>query len=308
VASKSLSQRVASVFRKGLFNDKVAIVTGGATGIGKSITLELLYLGCRVVIASRNDDRLLQAANDFNHNFPSSSQLANVTAIPCNIRKEENVQNLVTRTLSTYGKIDFLVNNGGGQFMSPLADMSLKGWNAVIETNLTGTFLVCREVFNSWMKDHGGSIVNIIAEVSRGFPLMAHTGAARAAVHNLTKSMSVEWANHGVRVNSVVPGTIYSPTAADNYKAGMDIFEMAKVGIPTKRVGKPEEVSGAVCYLLSPAAAFITGSAINVDGGSSLYSFLFWEIPDHDKLPAYDWDKIASKDDDDDGNSTKSKL
>lgn len=299
--------RVVSIFRRNLFNNRVAIVTGGSTGIGRTIAYELLYLGCRVVIASRNDERLQTTAAQMNHDFPSDTSEAHVTAIPCNIRKEEQVQNLVAKTLSTYGKIDYLVNNGGGQFISPIADMKLKGWNAVIETNLTGTFLMCKEVFNAWMKDHGGSIVNIIAEMTRGLPIMAHTGAARAAVENLTKSMSVEWAESGVRVNTVMPGVVFSKTAAANYDPNINVFENARVGISMKRLGTPEEISAGVCFLLSPAAAFITGASLKIDGGGSLYSHLYWIIPEHDQLPAYEWSK-QSEVDDNNGPGSKSKL
>lgn len=269
-----------SVFRSGLFKGKVAIVTGGGTGIGKAITTELLHLGCKVVIASRNFERLTEAAKSLEH-------LGEVKPFQLNIRKEEEVKSTVSKVLEEYGKIDFLVNNGGGQFPSLTQDMSLKGWNAVIETNLTGTFLMSKEVFNQHFKDHGGVITNIIAEMTRGFPLMGHTGAARAAVENLTKTMAIEWISSGVRVNAVAPGTIFSKTARENY--AFDVFELARPQIPAKRLGTPDEIASAVCYLLSPAAAYITGTTLRVDGGSSLYSPPLVQIEEHDKIPAYEW-------------------
>ncbi|KAK3891451.1 hypothetical protein Pcinc_004654 [Petrolisthes cinctipes] len=289
-----------SIFRAGLFKDKVALVTGGATGIGRAITEELLSLDCKVVIASRKEERLKEAVEAM---CPNSTRLR---AKVCNIRQEDQVKNLISWTLKELGKIDFLVNNSGGQFPSPVSAMSLKGWNAVIETNLTGTFLMCREVHDQWMSDHGGIIVNIIADMFRGFPMMGHTGAARAAVDNLTKTLSVEWAQDGVRINAVAPGSnIYSPTAANNYD-DPTIFDRARGGIPMKRLGSPQEVSSAVCFLLSPAAAFITGETLKVDGGSSLYSYLMWQIPEHNKLPAYSWTNKTPTDEEED--PPKSKL
>lgn len=232
-----------SYLAAGLLQNQVAVVTGGATGIGKAISRELLHLGCNVVIASRKLDRLTAAVDELRASQPPSSS-TQVTAIQCNIRKEEEVNNLVKSTLAKYGKINFLVNNAGGQFMAPAEDITAKGWQAVIETNLTGTFYMCKAVYNSWMKDHGGSIVNIIVLLNNGFPTAAHSGAARAGVYNLTKTMALTWASSGVRINCVAPGTIYSQTAVDNYgELGQTMFEMAFENIPAKRVGLPEEIS-----------------------------------------------------------------
>lgn len=277
-----------SVFRPGLFKDKVAIVTGGGTGIGKAITEELLTLGARVVIGSRDEDKLATAANEM-------KKLGDVTPIRCNIRREEDVKNLVAKTLEKFGKIDYLVNNGGGQFPSAAADMSLKGWNAVIETNLTGTYLMSREVYNQHFREveTGGCIVNIIADMFRGFPMMAHTGAARAGVENLTRSLSVEWAEQGVRVNCVAPGPIFSKTASDNYSKDMQPFEIARPGIPAKRLGNTQEVSSAVCFLLSPGAQFISGATLRVDAGGSLHSKQLWQIDEHNNIPPYTWNPYS---------------
>jgi len=275
-----------SVFRPGLFKDKVALVTGGGTGIGKAISEELLTLGARVVIASRNEEKVRKAAEEM-------GQLGDVTPLRCNIRKEDDVKSLVQATLEKYGRIDYLVNNGGGQFPCPASDMSLKGWNAVIETNLTGTYLMSREVYNQYFKEHGGSIVNIIADMFRGFPMMAHTGAARAGVENLGKSLAIEWAAEGVRVNSISPGVIFSKSAQDNYDN--DLLSMARPNIPFKRLGVTQEVSSAVCFLLSPGAQFISGATLRVDAGGSLHSPQMWNIEEHDKIPAYSWDPYKSK-------------
>ncbi|XP_074154844.1 peroxisomal trans-2-enoyl-CoA reductase isoform X1 [Sminthopsis crassicaudata] len=239
---------------------------------------------CNVIIASRKFDRLKSAAEELNAARQPSNP-AIITPIQCNIRNEEEVNNLVKSTLDIHGKINFLVNNGGGQFFSFAESITSKGWNAVIETNLTGTFYLCKAVYNSWMKEHGGSIVNIIVMLTRGFPYASHSGAARAGVENLTKSLAVEWASHGVRINSISPGVIYSPTAFKNYEntTETNIEQYYQYSL-AKRFGVPEEISSVACFLLSPAASYITGHTVVVDGGYTLYPESF-SIPDHDNWP-----------------------
>eukprot|EP00118_Oscarella_pearsei_P026500 m.309992 g.309992 ORF g.309992 m.309992 type:complete len:276 (+) comp49036_c0_seq1:248-1075(+) len=272
-----------SVFRPGLFAGKVAIVTGGGTGIGRSIATELLHLGCKVVIASRNAERLKAAAEEM-------KEEGDVTAISCNVRKEEQVKSLIETTLSTYGKVDFMVNNGGGQFISPAENISLKGWNAVIETNLHGTFLCCREAHNQWMKQNGGSIVNMAMNFWQGHPGFVHSSAARAGIDNLTKTLAVEWAASGIRVNCIAPGNVYSDTAAANYTPGL--LQSMRTQSPAMRLGTTEEVAGVTCFLLSPASSYVSGITVKIDGGTSLYGSYF-TVPDHNKLPVYAWQEKA---------------
>jgi len=267
-----------SVFRRGLFAGQVALVTGGATGIGRAITEELSSLGCRVVMASRNEQRLQDVAAEL------TARGHGVTARRCNIRHEDQVRSLIEWTLQTEGRLDCVVNNGGGQFPALAEDTSLKGWAAVLETNLTGTFLVSREAYTQHLHAHGGAVVNIIADMWRGFPMMAHTGAARAGVDNLTKTLAVEWAASGVRVNAVAPGPVASPTAEANY-GDFDVFEQVRPEMPAQRVGTPREVSAAVAFLLSPGASFISGATLRVDAASSLYSRQLVRVPEHERWP-----------------------
>lgn len=269
-----------SVFRPGLFEGRVAIVTGGGTGIGRCIAHELAALGAKVVLASRTLEKLQKTQKE----IEADGGLAD--SIVCNIRIEAEVQNLVAQTLERHGRIDYLVNNGGGQFVSPIENISLKGWNAVIETNLTGPFLVSKEVVTRTMADHGGVIVNMVAEMSRGMPMMGHSGAARAAVVNLTKTAALEWAQYGVRVNAVAPGLIDSSGFESYPPPVQEALRSLPKEIPVQRFGTEAEVASCVTFLLSPAAAYVTGATFAVDGASSLYRHAF-QLPVGRTMPAY---------------------
>ncbi len=271
-----------SFLRAGIFHGQSAVVTGGGTGIGFAIAKELVGLGCRVTIAGRDESKL-RAAKDALVDI-STAASSSIAFHTCNIREEEQVHELMHCAVAAHGGLDLLVCNAGGQFPSPAAAMKRKGWDAVIETNLTGTFLCCREAHAAGLKASShGAIVNIIADMFNGFPGMAHTGAARSAVDNLSKSLALEWAADGVRVNAVAPGVIYSDTAAANYPPGF-LSSMAS-DLPTRRLGTPEEVASTVCFLLSPAARYVSGATLRVDGGSSLYRRPGFSIPPHEAMP-----------------------
>lgn len=267
-----------SIFRPDLFAGKTIIVTGGGTGIGRATAHELASLGAHVVLAARKLPNLEKARAEIQADGGSAS----ITT--CNIREEDEVKALFDFVLGEHGKVDGLVNNAGGQFLSPAEFISLKGWHAVVETNLTGTFLMCREAFNRHMNEHGGAIVNMLIEMWRGFPGMAHSAAARAGIENLTKTLAVEWARSGVRINAVAPGLIQS-SGLDNYPDAAKIFiEQYVHDIPMKRMGSESEVAAAIVFLLSPAAAYISGESIRIDGGSSLWRKT-WEVPEHKNAP-----------------------
>lgn len=270
-----------SVFRADLFADRVAVVTGGGSGIGRCIAHELAALGATVVVAGRKQPKLDAVVAEVD------AVGGTADALTCNIRSEEEVEALIATVVEKHGRLDLLVNNAGGQFMSPPHGISLKGWNAVIETNLTGTFLMCREARNRWMGRHGGAIVNIVADFWNGMPMMAHTSAARAGVANLTKSLALAWAPDGIRINSVAPGIIRSSGLKNYPPAVITMLKTLKREIPAKRLGSEAEVSAATTFLLSPAAAYITGITMAVDGGSSLYRQLT-PIPDHQRLEPWD--------------------
>ncbi len=267
-----------SIFRPDLFSGQTIIVTGGGSGIGRATAHELASLGAHVIIAGRKMEKLESVRQEIENAGGA------VTAVSCNIKVEEDVIRLFDHVLATHDQIHGLVNNAGGQFASPAEFISHKGWTAVIETNLTGTFLMCREAFNRSMSQHGGTIVNMLMDNSRGFPGMAHSAAARAGIENMTKTLAVEWARCGVRINAVAPGLINS-SGLDNYPEAMrPVIEQTIQDTPAKRMGTESEVAAVITFLLSPAAAYISGESIKIDGAGSLWRKT-WLIEDHDNAP-----------------------
>ena len=268
-----------SIFRPDLFAGQTIIVTGGGSGIGRATAHELASLGAHVVVSGRTLEKLTAVQQEI------TAAGGKATAVPCNIREEDQVQALFERVLAERGAVHGLVNNAGGQFLSPAEKISQKGFTAVVETNLTGAFLMCREAYNRYMGEHGGAIVNMLMENWRGFPGMAHSAAARAGTDNLTKTLAVEWARAGVRVNAVAPGLIES-SGLEQYPEVVRQTLVPQViqDIPFKRMGTESEVAAVITFLLSPAAAYISGETIKIDGASSLWRKT-WEIEDHKNAP-----------------------
>jgi citronellol/citronellal dehydrogenase len=269
--------RYDSVFRDGLFAGQVHIVTGGGSGIGRCTAHELSRLGATVVLVGRKPEKLEAVAAE----IEADGGQAGIAA--ADIRDEEAVKSLVSGIVLRHGRIHGLVNNAGGQYPAPLMFINKKGFDAVVSTNLTGGFLMMREVFLQSMKDHGGAIVNMAADMWNGMPGMGHSGAARAGMINLTKTAAFEWSFAGVRVNCVAPGWIAS-SGLDRYEgATAALIPQLKNHVPMKRLGTEAEVSAAICFLLSPGAAFITGVTLPIDGGAPLGNALF---PDSDHAPS----------------------
>jgi citronellol/citronellal dehydrogenase len=267
-----------SVFRGDLFADQVIIITGSGTGIGRCIAHELASLGAIVALGSRKTEGPEAVKAEI------EAEGGRAFAGTCNIRERDSVSEFVKAVLDKHGRIDGLVNNGGGQFLSPAQTITPRGWNAVIDTNLTGTWNMTQIVMDEAMQENGGSIVSIVMEHSRGFPLMAHSAAARAGVENLTKTLAVEWARLGIRLNAVAPGYIQS-SGLDHYPPEVQAMmpDFAKA-VPAKRFGTEAEVAGIVTFLLSPAANYITGETVWVDGGKSLWGSPY-PIDEHDDWP-----------------------
>lgn len=277
-----------SCFRSDLYAGKVGIVTGGGTGIGRAIAKELATLGAIVVICSRNSTLCQQSAVEINDELRNAGTFGcgKVAAGPSlSVRNEEEIKALVEYVLNEFGSINFLVNNAGGQFISPSDQISKRGISAVVETNLIGTFLMCREVYNQFMKEKGGSIVNITIGNRNGMPGMMHSGAARAGVENMTATLCTEWIESNVRINCVRPGIIFTDSGFANYGPAGDMFvDRILPTIPARRFGTPQEVSSAVVWLLSEGASYVTGTTIAVDGAGSFTSLPLIEIPDEAHL------------------------
>jgi len=261
-----------SVFRPGLFADRVVIVTGGGSGIGRCTAHELASLGAHVALVGRKVDKLTTVQAEITEDGGSASIHV------ADIREEPLVVQVIEDVLRERGRIDGLVNNAGGQYRTAMKTISTKGFEAVVRSNLTGGFIFMREVFNRWMDAHGGAIVNIIADIWHGWPDYAHSGAARGGMLTLTETAACEWAASGVRVNCVAPSGIAS-SGFDTYtpEAKAKILEFPPT-VPLQRYGTEAEISSAIVYLLSPAASYITGSCVRVDGGTPNFKPSYWKL------------------------------
>ncbi len=270
-----------SVFRPGLFAGQRVWVTGGGSGIGRAVAHELASLGAHVVISGRSADKLERVAAEIAEDGGRCACRA------FDIRDEDAVKAQVADVVAQEGPVHGLVNNAGGQFPAPMMAISKRGFEAVVANNLTGGFLMMRELYLQSLQRHGGAIVNMTADFRNGMPGMAHSGAARAGMSNLTMSAAFEWAASGVRVNAVAPGWIAS-SGMDTYGGAMkSIIPKLQAHVPLRRMGNEAEVSAAIVFLLSPAAAFITGVTLQIDGAASLGSAIF-PLPEQSRSQPFD--------------------
>ena len=268
-----MTDKPLDIFSDDLFAGRTVLVTGGGRGIGREIALAFAKLGADCVIASRNPENLEPTAREI------EALGRRCLSIATNIRDPESVDNLVNTAIEKMGKIDFLINNAGGQFPANPLDISDNGWRAVVDLNLNGTWNVTSRVGKHMVANKFGAIVNIVHIYSygRGAPDFPHSGAARAGVVNLAKSLAFHWAGHNVTINSVAPGTIntagvreeeFSASDKDNYE------QLAIDQIPAKRLGEADETAALCVFLCSPGARYINGSDLVVDGGNYLASWV----------------------------------
>ena len=265
------------IFADNLFKGKTALVTGGGTGIGRAIALGFARYGANVVIASRNPENLAPTAAEI------EALHVECLAVGTNIRDTEAVDALRAAASERFGAVDFLINNAGGQFPSLPSQISDGGWRAVVDTNLNGTWNMISRFAPDMAERRSGSIVNIVHVYSfdRGAPLFVHSGAARAGVVNLTQSLAWFLAQRGVTINAVAPGTVdtegmlkHEAGPTEDLSGVNDFFSKFVAGAPSRRGGEPDEIAASVLYLCSPAARWINGTAVRVDGGETIGNWL----------------------------------
>lgn len=267
------------IFSANLFAGRTALITGGGRGIGRQIALAFARYGANIVIASRNPENLDPTAEEI------AGSGAACLAVPTNIRETDSVEGLMEKTLERFGAVDFLINNAGGQFPAPPSKISDNGWRAVVDLNLNGTWNMCSRVGPHMIENGFGCIVNLlhIYALERGSPPFAHSGAARAGVLNLTKSLAYYYARHGVTVNALAPGFVATDGLREEEFARLpydDYESLALKDIPAHRLADPEEIAAIALFLCSPAARYINGASLVADGALSLSNWTPWIDPE----------------------------
>jgi citronellol/citronellal dehydrogenase len=248
----------SKIFQPGLLDGQVAVVSGGGSGLGRATALELAALGAQVVVCGRREEPLEETT--------SAAEGGRIEARACDIREEDQVEALVEGVMERHGRIDLLVNNAGGQFMSPAEDITPKGFRTVIRLNVEGTWLMTHAVATRAMipDSRGGKIVNVTLSPHHGLPGMAHSSAARAAVENLTRVLSIEWSRFDIRLVALAAGQFATETLRTKYPK--PVVEGVAGTVPLGRLGTEEEFAWLVAYLASPAGDFVSGTVLTIDG------------------------------------------
>ncbi|HEV7847500.1 MAG TPA: SDR family oxidoreductase [Thermoleophilaceae bacterium] len=248
----------SKIFQPGLLDGQVALVTGGGTGLGRASALELAALGAQVVVCGRRQEPLDETV--------AAAAGGRVEARTCDIREEDEVAGFVDGVIERHGQIDLLVNNAGGQYLTPAEDITPKGFRTVIRLNVEGTWLMTHAVATRAMipDARGGKIVNVTLSPHHGLPGMAHSSAARAAVENLTRVLSIEWARFGIRLTALAAGHFATDTLMTKYPK--QVVEGVAGTVPLQRLGTEEEFAWLVAYLASPAGDYLSGAVLTIDG------------------------------------------
>ncbi|PON17027.1 2,4-dienoyl-CoA reductase [Candidatus Entotheonella serta] len=254
------------IFAHDILRDQVAMITGGGTGIGRSIAVAMAACGANVVLASRQLAPLQAAAADIR------TQGRQALAVQTDIRHPDQVAALLESATKTFGRIHILVNNAAGSFLSAARHITPKGWQAVVDTTLNGTFYCSRTVGQHMIEQgRGGKIINITATLHyKGSPGMIAPTAAKAGVEAMTKTLALEWAKYNILVNAIAPGPIHTEGSEKNLWSNEAFRDMVQRGVPLARFGAPEDIANMAVYLASPAGDYITGATMVVDGGEWL--------------------------------------
>ncbi|MFM1655316.1 2,4-dienoyl-CoA reductase [Brevibacillus sp. B_LB10_24] len=247
--------------------EKVVIVTGGSSGMGKAMAKRFVQEGARVVITGRSDERLQQAKTEIEQTG------GEVYPFPMDVRDPAKAEEMVKAAKEQFGRIDALVNNAAGNFICPAEDLSINGWNAVVNIVLNGTWYCTQAVGKEWIASgRQGSILNIIATYAwTAGAGVIHSASAKAGVLAMTRTLAVEWGSkYGIRVNAIAPGPIADTGGADRLWPTEEAHQRTVNSVPVKRLGQPEEVAHLACFLLSPGSEYINGDCITIDGGQWL--------------------------------------
>ncbi len=258
-----MTTTTTSVFRSDLLAGKAALITGGGSGIGAGIAKRLAAQGAKVALLGRTQEKLTTTADAI------AAAGGTAKTFATDVRDYAAVDAAVRGTVEAFGRLDIVVNSAAGNFLAPAATLSANGFRTVIDIDLCGTFNTCRAAFEHLAKQ-GGSIVSITAtQAEVATPLQCHAGAAKAGIEKLTRDLALEWARTGVRVNTVAPGPIDDTEGMSRLAPG-DMKESFKKRVPLQRYGTIDEVCEAVMFLVSPAGAYVTGTTLLIDGGTSL--------------------------------------
>lgn len=266
-----------TVYREDLLEGQTVVISGAGTGMGRAMAFLAARLGAKVVICGRREEKLQEVQKGIRQHAGREIDCAQV-----NIRDPENVETFIRDVFDRHGTVHALINGAGGQFSQAAIDFSRKGWLAVIDTNLNGTWWMMQEAAQNWRRTgQPGNIINIAAHVERGMPQSAHSCAARAGVIYLSKTVSTEWAEHNIRVNCIAPGAIETEGVTQYPPEALEEFHKAN---PMKRFGDVWDIAETAIYLVAPSSKFVTGEVITVDGGMAQHGWV-WPMgrPDYFK-------------------------
>lgn len=273
ILNNTIESKELVISQGDLMKNKTVIVTGSSSGMGKYMARKFSAEGANVVLTGRNEDKLQSAKEEI-----LKLAAGDVFIIPMDVRNPEDVERMVSQTVEKYGTVDHLVNNAAGNFIAAAEDLSINGWNAVIDIVLNGTFYCSREVGKYWI-DHEkkGSILNMVATYAWNAGAgVIHSSAAKAGVLNMTRTLAVEWGTkYGIRVNAIAPGPIERTGGADKLFESEKAAKRTINSVPLKRLGQPEEIAELAYFLLSDKAAYINGEVVTMDGGQWLNKFPF---------------------------------